>query len=199
MEYSIDTMPDDDEDRELFDLIHEAIARKRQYAGFFHWPDRGVMERGIAQELLDAISPDFANKSLQARARGQGNDPPDCEVELEPGVRIGIEVSELVDQHHAGGSPSDWAVWSPEKLYVLVTDRLSRKDRPSLVKGGPYAKYMLVLFTDEPMLTAATIRQYFDGKAFGPCALIDAAWILTSYMPGELHPHIRLNLMQQDA
>ena len=188
----MDAMHDELWDSELADLIRHAIKKKRKYAGFWSWLERDVAEHGVAQEWLNSISNRGCASSWRLRSRGTGHDPPDCEAESESGVRIGIEVTELVDQQHAGGAATNWAKWDAAKLRGHISQRLARKDDPSRVKDGPYARYIVVLFTDEPLLSANRLRKLLDGAEFGPFKLIDAAWVLSFYVPGEGYRSVRL-------
>jgi hypothetical protein len=157
------------------------------------------MERGIVRDLLAAVPSEFGPGPLKIRSRGQGNDPPDCEVETASGVLIGIEVSELVDAKHAGGSPTQWAEWDALKLREMVGARLVRKDQAAHIKGGPYARYVLALFTDEPLLSAPALRKHLENDSFGPFRLITDAWILSAPFPGEPNVPLKLNLVRSDA
>jgi hypothetical protein len=184
-------------DPELLALIEWAVDQKREYAGFWNWPDREVAERGIARELLDGIAAGLGGKVRHLSSTGQGNDPPDCVAELDNGALVGIEVTELVDEDHAGGPPMNWATWTPDKFRALVAERITRKDNPAYLKGGPYSKYLLVIHTDEPLLDSFRLREFLDGVSFGPCKLIDAAWILASYEPPDGCPVIPVPLVSR--
>jgi len=194
-----DPSDSDDDYSEIVELLEWAIDQKRKYAGFWSWPDREVAERGVAQELLDGIGPHVGGRCLRVRSTGAGNDPPDCVADLEAGGQVGIEVTELVDQAHAGGSPTKWAFWDVDKFRSLINQRLHRKDDPSTVKGGPYVKYIVALHTDEPLLSAAQVREYLQGATFGPFRLIDAAWVVVSHEPPDGCLCIPVPFTRQDA
>lgn len=99
-----------------------------------------------------------------------------------------------MDQEHAGGDPTDWADWTPDRLRKEIANRLKRKDRRDKIKGGPYEKYVVLLYTDEPMLTMSRVSEFLENSAFGPFDLIDAAWIVTSYHPHESSGRYQLEL-----
>ena len=179
---------------ELVQLLREAIGKKRGYAGFWSWLDREVAELGVARDLLESLARESGNEPWKVRSRGAGNDPPDCEATDNHGKRVGIEVTELVDQQHAGGEPTNWAEWDERKTQAYVRERLARKDDPSKLKGGPYDHYYVILFTDEPMLPARRLRELLQHTTFGPFRLIDRAWAIASYEPGEAVPHVALKI-----
>jgi len=68
------------------------IEKKRKWNNYWDWPDRSVKERGIAGGILRQSGVQVTR--LTSRAPGQ--DPPDCEAELD-GHFSGVEVTELVD------------------------------------------------------------------------------------------------------
>ncbi len=183
-------------DSQLAQLLREAISKKRTYAGFWSWPDREVAELDVARDLLESIARESGNDPWKVRSRGAGNDPPDCEAVDEHGKRVGIEVTELVDQQHAGGESTNWSEWDEVKTRAYVGERLARKDDPSKVKGGPYQHYYVILFTDEPMVPARRLRDLLQHVTFGPFRLIDRAWVLASYEPGEAVPHLALKISE---
>lgn len=172
-------------------MLRDVIARKRKYAGSWAFPNQEVAELGVARQLIESLG---LSDSWRIRSRGQGNDPPDCEAENSEGRRIGIEVTELVDEEHAGGPAVDWANWDRDEVLATICQRLVRKDSPTKVKGDPYDSYVLIICTDEAMLTAARLREMLDGFKFGPFDLIDRAWILRSYIPDEGYQPVRLEL-----
>jgi hypothetical protein len=92
-------MPFTEEDvSQIAAAILAAHERRRAYADF--WPsgfDRSASETEIARILAQFLSSHGLAVS-KLRHRGEGNDPPDCELELVSGELIGIEITELVDQ-----------------------------------------------------------------------------------------------------
>lgn len=168
----------------------------REYAGFWTWPDRTIAEKGVVQDWLRTLLGDDKSTHWRLGARGPGRDPPDCVVESPSGYRIGVEVSEIVDEAHAGGPSELWAPWDQGRLSRCVSDRLRRKDVPDRIQGGPYDAYVVILYTDEPMLSPSRARDWTDGELFGPFSLIDAAWLLVSPSGSDDDRGIRLRLRQ---
>jgi len=176
---------------ELAAMLRDVIDQKRGYAGFWDFPDRERAELGVAEELVPSLD---LSAPWCLRSRGLGNDPPDCEAEDAEGRRIGIEVTELVDPDYASGREAGSADWDREETLDAIRTRLARKDSPTELKGGPYDLYVLIMYTDEDMLSPNQLRRLLDDSTFGPCSLIDQAWIVTSYVPNEAYPTIRLTL-----
>ena len=178
-------------------LIRDAAARDRGYASFFEWPDRDQKEVGVSLSLFESLLAKEGLHYSNLRARGQGNDPPDCEASAPDGKRIGIEVTELVDpkgiKNAKAGRRYDWATWDKSKLESYVLSRITTKDEPSDLKGGPYDHYWLVIHCDEPELNHGRTQALLSGWAGASTKLVSEAFLLFSYEPQhELCPYIRL-------
>lgn len=178
-------------------LIKEAAAGDRGYASFFDWPDRDQKEVGVALSLFESLLAKEGSHYSNLRARGQGNDPPDCEATGPDGKQIGIEVTELVDaegiKNSKAGRRYEWATWDKAKVESYLTSRLTAKDRPGTLQGGPYDRYWVVIHCDEPELTYDRVQGLLSGWSGATTKLIDDAFLLFSYDPQhELCPFIRL-------
>jgi hypothetical protein len=111
--------------------------------------------RAVREILLTAgrIEGDVTNRT---------DDPPDCEAVID-GERCGIEATELVHQEALQRTKQSGQelhfVWDKENFCRELQSRITRKDRADNVKGAPYQRYILVIFTDEFFLTSGTIKQ----------------------------------------
>jgi hypothetical protein len=195
-------MANDDLEPELLAIIANAIVKQRPYAGFFGWTDRPIQERGIARTFLDALRRTTEETLTFARSRGPGEDPPDCELVTDAGETIGLEITELVDQRaveKAARGSYNWADWTAASLRQRIDDRIRAKDVRAKVKGGPYARYILLIHTAEPALTEDVLTAWVANMTFSRTELITHAFLLSSYDPqSETYPLRRLSL-QQDA
>lgn len=146
---------------------------------------------------------DDAERTLMAAGiqvtglRHRGNqDPPDCEAMIE-GIRCGIEVTELAHERALRASIKAirakegfvrYHEWTREEFLTELRKRIAEKDNPTDLKGGPYEKYLLVIWTGEMHLTQEVIRAYLEGITF-PCSLITDAFISLDYHPGSEKPY----------
>ena len=185
-------------------LADETKANVRPHAGYFSWEtNRGVAEEGVLSEFERCLKQQNALFFSDARHRGANNDPPDCEAEDNAGGRVAIEITELVDAASIKaariGTHLDWTNWKP----ILVTEIekiIQRKDKPSILKGGPYAQYVLVIHTDEPWLIVEDARQLLADHTFPPTGLITRAYLLMSYDPIEQQLHcIPMKIQDRDT
>lgn len=189
-----------EEDREILHLMREARNKARGYADFFGWgTDRDLEEWGVVTSLSESLESEGKKIFSSLKSRGRPNDPPDCEARDNDDNRVAIEVTELVDgeaiQAYKSGAVYEWADWDKNKFITSIESLLSRKDsRYPELKEPPYdGGYIIVIFTDEPMLDHSTVESYLDGHKFMKPEYLTKAFLLVSYDPGvEKCPHYEL-------
>jgi hypothetical protein len=129
----------------------------------------------------------------ELRARGN-DDPPDCDGLLD-GKLVGIEVTELVSKEVVEKFQRcgvfEWKDWSQEPFLAKLRCIIAEKDSKTL-KGGPYSKYLLVVYTDEFVLHEEAVQSYLAG--FVPeGSQLDEVLLLISYDPRtQTYPLFRL-------
>lgn len=170
--------------------MRAARESSRGYADFFGWSlDRDIEEWGVVHSLLESMESERSLLFHNVKIRGRGNDPPDCEALDTKGRRVAIEVTELVDEvaikRAKSGAIYDWAEWDRTKFLTQIEKRLKQKNAKfHNLQGAPYAGgYCLLVFTDEPDLTASKVRGYLQGFKFDGMQHIDSAILLLSYDP----------------
>jgi hypothetical protein len=179
-----------EDEAEIVALMRAARAKARGYADFFGWSiDRDQEELGMAIALAKSLYADGALFFSKLRARGRGNDPPDCEAVVLAGDSVAIEVTELVNpaaiRAYKAGARYDWADWDKEKFLTATSRALAAKDtRFPHLKGGPYhGGYVVLIHTDEPLLNFDTVRGFLSGHQFAKPAYVSRAFLLLSYDP----------------
>ena len=187
---------------EIAKAMREARAKSRGYADFFGWgTNRDLEEWGVLTSLFESMEKDCALPYKDLRIRGRGNDPPDCEALDTSRRRVAIEVTELVDGNAIAaskvGEKYEVAEWERGKFLSTLSALLKQKDvKYPKLKEPPYeGGYTVVVFTDEPMLSAKVVRDYLDGHAFADLEYITEALLLVSYDPSEdCCPYFRLRV-----
>lgn len=184
-------MADDDEEiGKAIAKMQEACDRARGYADFFDYPpDRDVAEVGVLESFAESLASDRAGFFTTLQGRGRGNDPPDCEALNLAGERIAIEVTELVSAEAIEATKASnvlyWREWDKLALLSRLKDALNAKDSkyPKL-KGGPYpGGYVVVIHTDEPLLSTEFIHSAIDQQTF--CVEhMSRAFLLLSHRSG---------------
>lgn len=191
----------DDDEAEIAALMCAARSKARGYAGFFEWRlDRDLEELGVLQYFSEALDADKAAFFHSERSRERPNDPPDCEAIDAEGRRVAFELTELVDGNaikaFRAGRHYDWADWGEDAFVSALRGLVAGKDAkfPSL-KGGPYpGGYMLLVFTDEPVLSRDEVGRYLAGQTFQVCHL-DRVFVILGYDPAlQRCPYFELTL-----
>ena len=174
---------------------------QRPLHGFWTYPDRRRAERGAAQRILEAAG--MTVRDL--RSRPKHRDPPDCEGHLN-GCWSAIEVTELIHQptleralkarkdRDAGLQPirpEALFVWGRPGLLRSLREKIERKDRARL-KGGPYERHVLIIYTDETFLARDNVGRFLRGATFATRSITDVLFGL-SYHQGD-YPVFQLQL-----
>ena len=167
-----------------------ARAKARGYADFFGWAtDRDLEEVNVVEMLFASMQADGVLEMSGLRSRGRGNDPPDCEAVDLAGCRVAIEVTELVDgkaiRAFKSGATDAVSHWDRDRFVEAMSSHLAQKDRRFFkLKGAPYeGGYVVVVFTDEPMLPATRVESWLAGYAFSGLSQVTRAFLLLSYDP----------------
>ena len=171
----------------------------RPWVGFWTWRDKPMAERGAADTILRQAK--FQVEQLKSRRA----DPPDCEAMLDRQWSA-IEVTELVHEktlarsvkaikERAAGrepeKPEAYFNWDRADLLRALQERINVKDVLRL-KGGPYERYVLVIYTDEFVLDGTTVDRFLKGATFHARSITDVV-VGVSYEQGG-YPVFRLKL-----
>jgi hypothetical protein len=187
------------------DLRKLIKANSRPWNTFWSWRDKSIGEHGAAIEILQRAGVDVVDLA----SRPQNEDPPDCEGRLD-GKWSGVEVTELVHRKtlersikalkqraagHEPEQPEAYFVWERDDLIAAIQALIDGKD-VAKVKGGPYERYVLVIYTDEFFLSQEAVRKYLEGTTFR-CQLITDVIIGLSHEPGFGIPTFRLEVTRE--
>jgi hypothetical protein len=181
---------DEDDKSKIGQAMREAIRRRRGYADFFGWSsNRDREEERVLALLAESLQKDEALFFGKIRPRGRGNDPPDLEAPDRNERRIAFEIAELVDGEAIKAFKStkldEPAEWTERGFLDSLGRLLQRKnDKFTQLKDPPYdGGYVVVLFSDEPDLSAPVVERYLRGQSFTGTRLITRAFFLISYDP----------------
>ena len=179
-----------DEDERLAAEIDSAIRKSRGYASYWEWAsDRKLEELGVGDALVRHLS---LSEGLEVRfVRCLEYDPPDIEMITADGRRVGIEVTELVDEKAAqrarfakrtGEGASSWAHWDTLKLASELAVRIAKKEEKLAHCRGHFDEIILAIPTDEPMIT---LDMAVTACATARCNTqnIDRTFLLLGYHP----------------
>lgn len=176
---------------EVVAIMHEARAKSRSYATYWEWaPERSQAEVGVAQALADFLM--HSDGRSWASVQPIADDPPDVLLLCTSGNRVGVEVTELVDEatverhrYHKKVDtypPHEWADWTVDSLASSIVQAIERKDRKLAARAGQYDELIVAVATDEPMISLALAEQ-----ALRMCSArvhnLQRAFLLLSYQP----------------
>ncbi len=196
--------------------IANSLKKERPYAPHFEGPKdtpekRLIIEKSIVQELLRSMESRGEAKYFGPVRPPSSGDPPDCMVFDRDGNQIAVEVTEFVSRK---AIEKNWKIkrdsqktwqdsiyrrWEPNEVITEINNIIQNKDGKTF-KGGPYAKKILLIFTDEDTLVSRRF-EYAKGLpelSFGPVKQIDEAYLLFSYV-GRAHPHYQQENPLYDA
>jgi hypothetical protein len=163
---------------------------------------RNLDEQNDARTVLEAAGLQFTN----LRHRGEGRDPPDCEVEID-GVRCGIELTEFVHRrtleksikaHKADSRYRYYHEWTREGFLEQLREEIAKKDQPRDLKDGPWQRYFLIFWTGEMHLGIEELTEFLDGAVF-ECELITDALMGLDYHSGRGYPAVRIPVVRKLA
>ena len=177
--------------REFLEKVRWSV--RRRYATCFEWPDKQIKELGVVREWL---------RSMESRSEAGYSDPipfsndsPDCIVRDRQGKEVAVEVTEFVSREaietnlRRRWEDRVYRDWRPNQVIAEIKRIIQKKDGKTF-KGGPYAKKILLIFTDEDTLISRRFEyaKRLPEQSFGPVNQIDEVYFLFSYV-GNAHPY----------
>jgi hypothetical protein len=177
---------------EIIRLMREARHKSRGYAEYWEWAiDKRQAELHAARVLSNYLLRD-CQRDEKARLEIIENDPPDALLILANGCRIGIEVTELVDEKairkahrkKRTGLPFDYdcANWNSNRATQSLLSQIAAKDAKLASASKAYDELLLVIVTDETMIDEFTAAQAVSGVSIST-RFLDRAFLVLSYHP----------------
>lgn len=192
-------MDDDEIIMGLNRYIEDQKYIKRTHASFFY---AGRKYKGIAEEAIaEEFAPSFEKSyGVTVKKIVQGDDPPDIVFEADRGKRYGIELTELVNKAAITAKiKNDDALysrellnWNQQNTCERIESLLNAKQLAAENVSGLYERYIVLIHTDETMLTSNQVSRYVSGHTWPQYSNIDDAYIICSYEPGNDYPVIAL-------
>lgn len=183
----------------------------RGYASYYAPPtnatpeEKALYELGAAKDLIKShkeleINPPYINPQISEA------DPPDCISE----DNVAIEMTELVNQEAVGmnsrikqGRAGDkdfpcYGKWNKSIFEDEIKKRINIKDQKKFI-GGPYKKYILVIYTDEFMLEYSDSVKWIKEITPIKTNLLDRVYLLFSYKPKHVpaRPFIEIPIIKE--
>jgi hypothetical protein len=160
---------------------------KQRYAGFWEDKSKLTKEGGILQSFLDAR--EKVGLPPYRSCAACRPDPPDFTAQTLNGAEVAIELTELVSEEAIGlniaagaARPAVYADWRPNELLSAIRDCVGKKDAKQW-HGGPYAEKIIVIHTDEPVLSMQEHGPILASTSFPQPLQITTGFVLFSYDP----------------
>jgi hypothetical protein len=121
----------------IADELNAVIRKRRKYAPFFDWPDKGVKEWDVVCELLRSMH--TRGDYRYTNVNSVDGDWPDCVIRDSGGVLVGVEVTEFVDQkavEMCQRGKNVYREWSDQAVLEKITQILKRKDEKARHGGS---------------------------------------------------------------
>ena len=195
---------------ERFEKLRRSL--RRGYATHFEGPkdtpeERFIVEKFIAQELLRSMESRGEEKYFGPVRPPSSGDPPDCVVSDNAGNLVAVEVTEFVSSEAIKKNQKEGIEginriirnWEPEEVIEEVGRIIQKKDGKTF-NGGPYAKKILLIFTDEDALVIRRFeyKKLLPEQSFGPVKQIDEVYFLFSPV-GNAYPYYQSDDPLYDA
>lgn len=184
---------------ELSEYFATGLEGVRKHAPYFALSEvKQENEADVAHVLRDELVRWGEESYYSIRSRQPGDDPPDCEAVGSNGERVGIEVTEFVDQSainaaKKGGQYSHQSI-TPLTVVENISEVIRKKGRAD-VRGETYDRYILIIYCDDPLFLDYESLMAIREAKFDCTNLIDRAYFLTSYDPWKrCCPYIQLAL-----
>ena len=174
--------------QELLERIEKNESLQRKHANFRNYFCKNTKETGLFFEVFKRIE-----KELGSKIANWGlvdNDPPDIFAELKDGRKIGIEITELVNEAAITAQIQRSANYFKEQLRFNVPtacDEISkivaRKSKKSMQAREDYNEILLLIHTDEMLLTSDNFIAESNEVLDIPENIFQSVYLLFSYEP----------------
>ena len=185
--------------------IADSLKQERPYASLREGPKdtpdkRFIIEQSIVQELLRSMESRGDAKYFGPILPPSSDDPPDCVISDRDGNPVAVEVTEFVSRkaieknlkikRDPEKTQRDhvYRDWRPHEVITEINAIIQNKDGKTF-KGGPYAKKILVIHTDEEVFSSRRFEyaEFLQKQSFGPVEQIDEVYFLFPYV-GRAYP-----------
>lgn len=159
---------------------------RRKHASFWNFHRKGPKEFGVFTEALRRIESDYGAKIESWAACNP--DPPDITFQT-ANVRIGVEITELVNELALNAQLHDPAAYSMELLRYGVSEAKSQlkeivieKEKKVKSVAQNFNSLVLLLHTDEPMISS---DHFLDYHLPVPSNIFERIYLLFSHDPAK--------------
>lgn len=184
--------------RQLIEDLEANDALKRRHANFWNFHKKTSKELGLFSEVFERFEKDFEVKIDEWGLTDK--DPPDVFANVSSGKVIGIEITELVNEHAIDAQIHFPDRYSTELLSFdfdasvkKLREIVAEKGRKLASVGDLYDELVLLIHTDEFMLKSDQFNTHEHGVTLEMAPAVNRIYLLFSYEPDkQTCPLIRL-------
>ncbi|HDY7535883.1 TPA: hypothetical protein RQJ67_004514 [Vibrio vulnificus] len=170
------------------DYLIKRKAMVRKHADFFEAPNKTTKELLVTQYLFQMLEVD-TNEHLVNMFLAQ--DPPDVAVVTSSGKKVGVEVTELVNEkaidYDIKGERLKYLKeilsWNADSITKKLQHIITTKAQKCKKLPEEFDELILLIFTDEPRLNVSIIEKFIKDAKFSDIEAFQSVYILTSYDP----------------
>jgi hypothetical protein len=178
----------------LESCFHPARRAGGYSTGVFY---KKMKESGIIKALFDSMEANAQGAYLNPRP---GPNSPDFVAEDLKHNPVAVELTELVSQEAIEANLKGHEIyrdWRPSEVINRIEEILKEKGAKSY-HGGPYSKIILVIHTDELVISSREYIPILKNHIFGPLKQIDEVYFIFSYESNSKefptgYPYLRLS------
>jgi len=171
----------------------------RKHASFFYAGRKykGTDEISIAEEFVPTFERLFGIEVFYVIP---GDDPPDIVFDVGGSRGFAIELTELVNQEAITAqirNDQEWYAreqlnWNSQNTCDRIERILEKKQEGAQRVSRMYERYIVLLHTDEIMLTSNQVARFTYEQSWPAYPYIDDAYVICSYEPGKGYPVVKL-------
>jgi len=180
------------EEDEIVAQILEDLAKNdkspRKHASYFEFWKKSVKEAGIFEEFISALEAHLGTAIVSWRIAE--NDPPDVIVNLENGLRVGVELTELVNKDAIEAQiqqPETYTgvalAFGNAKALEAIDAIIETKSNKLRHLSSEYDQLILLIHTDEIMLTSTSFVSDMKTHKFIGSDVLHSVHLIFSYEP----------------
>jgi hypothetical protein len=188
-----DQNDEDSDHSEVVRLMREARDKSRGYSEYWEWKlDKRQAELHAAHVIANYLLLNSHQEEGKVSLNIVERDPPDALMIMADGRRIGIEITELVDEkaikraHRSKRErlslDFDCAHWDSDRTRQFLVAQITAKDNKLAAVAAAYDELLLVVVTDETMIDEPTAAAAVSNISVSTCFL-DRAFLVLSYHP----------------
>lgn len=161
---------------------------RRKHADFWNFYKKSSKELGLFSEIFARFEADYESKVIQWGLCE--DEPPDIFVSLANGRKVGIEITELVNEASVIAQLKKSPDYSTELIrfgFDEACEEISRILKKKSTKTAPkltdYDALVLLIHSDEPMLKSDQFLQSGTLRLFERSPIFECVYLLFSYEP----------------